>query len=81
MFGVSTTGSRKAGGIIDYDEVLPSFREASWDEALDLVAKKLGGIRDDPSGPQALAGFGSAKCSNEEAYLFQKLSPRRLRHQ
>jgi len=45
---------------------------ASWDEALDLVAKKLGGIRDE-SGPNALAGFGSAKCSNEEAYLFQKL--------
>ncbi|MGB8338374.1 MAG: formate dehydrogenase subunit alpha [Burkholderiales bacterium] len=48
------------------------FREASWDEALDLVAKKLKGIRD-TNGKHALAGFGSAKCSNEEAYLFQKL--------
>ena len=42
------------------------------DEALDRVAQKLGAIRDE-HGPDALAGFGSAKCSNEEAYLFQKL--------
>ena len=63
---------RKPGGIVDYAEVLPAFREATWDEALDLVATKLKGIRDQ-HGPDALAGFGSAKCSNEEAYLFQKL--------
>jgi formate dehydrogenase major subunit len=63
---------RKAGGLVDYAEVLPAFREASWDEALDLVARRLGEIRD-TSGPDSLAGFGSAKCSNEEAYLFQKL--------
>ncbi|MEE8104154.1 MAG: formate dehydrogenase subunit alpha [Planctomycetota bacterium] len=68
----SDTKRRRPGGIVDYAEVMPAFREASWDEALDLVAKKLGGIRD-TSGPNALAGFGSAKCSNEEAYLFQKL--------
>jgi formate dehydrogenase major subunit len=48
------------------------FREASWDEALDLAAKGLRQIRD-THGPKALAGFGSAKGSNEEAYLFQKL--------
>jgi formate dehydrogenase major subunit len=48
------------------------FREASWDEALDLAAGKLKALRD-PARPQALAGFGSAKGSNEEAYLFQKL--------
>ncbi|HSD61219.1 MAG TPA: formate dehydrogenase subunit alpha, partial [Burkholderiales bacterium] len=48
------------------------FREASWEEALDLAAGKLREIRD-RLGPQALAGFGSAKGSNEEAYLFQKL--------
>ena len=32
---------KKPGGLVDYDEVLPHFREASWDEALDLVASKL----------------------------------------
>ncbi len=65
-------GRRKPGGLVDYAEVLPAFREASWEEALDLVASRLSGIRD-THGPDALAGFGSAKCSNEEAYLFQKL--------
>src|SRR5262249_3887499 len=49
-----------------------AFREASWDEALDVVARRLGEIKR-AHGPGALAGFGSAKCSNEEAYLFQKL--------
>jgi len=48
------------------------FREASWEEALDLAARGLVKVRD-RDGPQALAGFGSAKGSNEEAYLFQKL--------
>jgi formate dehydrogenase major subunit len=63
---------RKPGGLVDYDEVLPYFREATWDEALDLVARRLTEIYAD-GGPGAIAGFGSAKCSNEEAYLFQKL--------
>ena len=63
---------RKPGGVVDYDEVLPAFREATWDEALELVAQKLTGIKTE-YGSGALAGFGSAKCSNEEAYLFQKL--------
>jgi formate dehydrogenase major subunit len=63
---------RKPGGVVDYDEVLPAFREASWDEALDLVARRLLEARE-RWGSRALAGFGSAKCSNEEAYLFQKL--------
>jgi len=48
------------------------FREATWEEALDFAAGGLRKIRD-RDGPQALAGFGSAKGSNEEAYLFQKL--------
>jgi formate dehydrogenase major subunit len=48
------------------------FREATWEEALDNAAAGLKKIRD-RDGPKALAGFGSAKCSNEEAYLFQKL--------
>jgi formate dehydrogenase major subunit len=57
---------------VDYAEVMPAFREATWDEALDLIAAKLLAIKA-AHGPRALAGFGSAKCSNEEAYLFQKL--------
>jgi len=65
-------GRRKPGGYVNYDEVMPAFREATWDEALDLVARRLLEIRDTHGGG-ALAGFGSAKCSNEEAYLFQKL--------
>jgi formate dehydrogenase major subunit len=65
-------GRRKPGGLVDYDEVLPHFREATWEEALDLVATRLKGIHTE-HGPGAIAGFGSAKCSNEEAYLFQKL--------
>jgi formate dehydrogenase major subunit len=48
------------------------FREATWEEALDRAAAGLAHIRD-ANGPKALAGFGSAKGSNEEAYLFQKL--------
>src|SRR6202035_5784731 len=48
------------------------FREATWEEALDIAAKGLVKIRDE-KGVKALAGFGSAKGSNEEAYLFQKL--------
>ncbi|WP_425993536.1 formate dehydrogenase subunit alpha [Afipia sp. DC4300-2b1] len=48
------------------------FREASWEEALDIAAQGLVKIRDE-KGVKALAGFGSAKGSNEEAYLFQKL--------
>jgi formate dehydrogenase major subunit len=51
---------------------LSHFREASWEEALTEAAGGLKVIRD-RDGHQALAGFGSAKCSNEEAYLFQKL--------
>lgn len=46
--------------------------EATWDEALSLVAKKLAAIRDE-HGSDAVAGLASAKCTNEENYLFQKL--------
>ena len=48
------------------------FREATWEEALTIGAGKLKQLRD-VHGPKSLAGFGSAKGSNEEAYLFQKL--------
>src|SRR5690348_10233668 len=63
---------RRPGGLVDYAEVLPHFREATWEEALELVARRLSEIYAG-GGPGAIAGFGSAKCSNEEAYLFQKL--------
>ncbi len=65
-------GRRKPGGFVDYAEVMPHFRQASWDEALDMAASRLKSIHGE-HGPGAIAGFGSAKCSNEEAYLFQKL--------
>ncbi len=48
------------------------FREATWEEALSFAAGGLANLRD-TFGKKALAGFGSAKGSNEEAYLFQKL--------
>jgi formate dehydrogenase major subunit len=57
---------------IDPANPFTHFREASWDEALDRAAAGLKKIRD-RDGSKALAGFGSAKGSNEEAYLFQKL--------
>jgi formate dehydrogenase major subunit len=57
---------------VDPDHWREAFREATWDEALELAASGLRDIRD-RHGKKALAGFGSAKCTNEEAYLFQKL--------
>jgi formate dehydrogenase major subunit len=48
------------------------FRQASWEEALDLVAKRFSEIRDQ-YGPNALAGLTSARATNEENYLMQKL--------
>jgi len=57
---------------IDPANPLSHFREATWEEALDVAAHGLRAIRDERGG-NALAGFGSAKGSNEEAYLFQKL--------
>jgi formate dehydrogenase major subunit len=63
---------KSAKFVMDPEDTLKVFREASWEEALDLAAGNLKKIRD-THGPHALAGFGSAKGSNEEAYLFQKL--------
>jgi formate dehydrogenase major subunit len=57
---------------IDPSNPWTHFREATWEEALDRAAAGLKTIRD-RDGSKALAGFGSAKGSNEEAYLFQKL--------
>ncbi|PPB82279.1 formate dehydrogenase major subunit [Albidovulum inexpectatum] len=57
---------------VDPANPLTHFREATWEEALDAAAGGLRRIADE-HGPRAVAGFGSAKCSNEEAYLFQRL--------
>ena len=50
-----------------------SFREASWDDALGLVADKLGGVLSEYS-PDSIAVLTSAKCTNEENYLLQKFA-------
>ncbi|MCP4490340.1 MAG: formate dehydrogenase subunit alpha [Gammaproteobacteria bacterium] len=69
---------RRAGvpkGMNEYfDPGNPSkmFREASWEEALSLAVEGLKKVKSELGG-DGLAGFGSAKGSNEEAYLFQKL--------
>ncbi|MBG9386601.1 formate dehydrogenase subunit alpha [Caenimonas aquaedulcis] len=57
---------------MDPDRLMDIFREASWEEALEFAGGTLAKLRD-THGPKSLAGFGSAKGSNEEAYLFQKL--------
>ena len=57
---------------MDPSGVLDVFREATWEEALEAAGGGLARIRA-AHGGRALAGFGSAKGSNEEAYLFQKL--------
>ncbi|MFZ5827119.1 MAG: formate dehydrogenase subunit alpha [Bacillota bacterium] len=48
-----------------------TLEPATWDEALDLIATRLNGIKAQ-HGPDAIGGFSSAKCTNEENYLFQK---------
>jgi formate dehydrogenase major subunit len=58
--------------VVDPDRWHDVFREATWEEAMTLAATGLMKIRD-TYGKRALAGFGSAKGTNEEAYLFQKL--------
>src|SRR5918992_3590199 len=62
---------KRADFVVDPGNWSEVFREASWEEALQLAADGLKKIRD--ADRYALAGFGSAKGSNEEAYLFQKL--------
>ncbi len=63
---------KNAGDDIDPAKPWTHFRKATWEEALEVAAAGLRRIRDQ-HGSGALAGFGSAKGSNEEAYLFQKL--------
>jgi len=69
---VRKPGVRKSADFtVDPGDWSAVFREASWEEALGLAAGGLAKIRAEDR--HALAGFGSAKGSNEEAYLFQKL--------
>src|SRR5271154_3496200 len=63
---------KAANDLVDPSNPWTHFREATWDEAMERAANGLAKIRD-RDGPRALAGFGSAKGTNEEAYLFQKL--------
>jgi len=69
---VRRDGVPKDATRVQLDDWRTVFREASWDEALERATEGLERIRD-AFGPRALAGFGSAKGTNEEAYLFQKL--------
>ncbi len=69
---IRRAGVQKTAQLIPPEDMMSVFREASWEEALDFAATGLKTLRDN-QGPQSLAGFGSAKGSNEEAYLFQKL--------
>jgi len=58
--------------VMDPNNVMQVFREATWEEAIALGGGTLAKLRETYGG-KSLAGFGSAKGSNEEAYLFQKL--------
>ncbi|MDA7964693.1 formate dehydrogenase subunit alpha [Ruegeria sp.] len=63
---------------VDPGNLSTHFREATWEEAMDLAAKGLMNLRDED--PRSVAGFGSAKCTNEEAYLFQKMIRQGFKH-
>ncbi|MDP3841946.1 MAG: formate dehydrogenase subunit alpha [Oxalobacteraceae bacterium] len=67
-----TDAPKRGDFTMDPDRVMDVFRAASWEEALAFAGGTLAKIRD-THGNRSLAGFGSAKGSNEEAYLFQKL--------
>ncbi len=80
--GISTCVKGKfAWDFVDHEDRLTkpliregdSFREAGWDEALDLIAGRFTEIKA-ARGPDALAFISSSKCTNEESYLMQKLA-------
>lgn len=64
---------------VDPGNVLTHFREASWEDAMTVAAGGLAKLRQ-AHGGASVAGFGSAKCTNEEAYLFQKLIRQGFKH-
>lgn len=70
---IRKTGAAKDVNVaMDPANPYSAFRETTWEEALDFAASGFNKIKQQ-DGKYALAGFGSAKGSNEEAYLFQKL--------
>ena len=69
---IRRAGVAKVTRPLEQSEIGTHYRQATWTEALDVAARGLVSLRD-LHGPNSLAGFGSAKGSNEEAYLFQKL--------
>lgn len=62
------TGPKEA---VDVEKAGQYFREATWEEALDLVASRLREIKE-ANGPDSIGGLSSARCTNEENYIFQK---------
>ena len=64
---------------VDPGNVLTHFREASWEDAMTVAAVGFAKLRQ-AHGGASVAGFGSAKCTNEEAYLFQKLIRQGFKH-
>ncbi|MFY4777398.1 formate dehydrogenase subunit alpha [Metabacillus sp. RGM 3146] len=80
--GISTCVKGKWGwDFVNSDERLTKplirkgdeFVEASWDEALHLIASKLTEIKE-KHGPDSIGYIASSKCTNEENFLFQKLA-------
>jgi formate dehydrogenase major subunit len=79
-FGNTCVKGRFGHGFVNHPDRLTAplirqgayFVESSWEDALELVAKRFRDIKA-RSGPNALAGLTSAKCTNEENYLMQKL--------
>ena len=73
-------GRKRPGGIVDYDEVMPHFREATWEEALDLAASRLKAIHDrDGSGRDRRLRLG--QVLQRGGLPLPEADPRRLRHQ
>ncbi len=64
---------------VDPSNLMTHFREATWEEAMDKAAGGMAKLAQ-AHGGRAVAGFGSAKCTNEEAYLFQKLIRQGFKH-
>lgn len=57
--------------LVDNKRADQYFREATWDDALDLIASRLREIKE-KYGPDSIGGLSSARCTNEENYIFQK---------